>query len=259
MESTIPVFGIVWDPDDGGLYWVDLTNTLRIEGIEAPLRVPSRNRLNREDLGDLLEAMWRSTTGTPIAAALGSDDEELQDAAVYDCWGLGRRDPRYLILLRRVMFGLQPAALDRAIYVLNSCSLNMDNFLDPTWMSMRNREGVRACFWWTVDEAVALLNRVQDEDGFGRGTFSSCIYWLLVGPEAKGNHFVELSKAATLRAAAAGQDHAAGWGLVLLVYWSGDDGPAVFRRLLAAEPALGRTEQARVAGEDLATWGRLEL
>lgn len=103
MESTIPVFGIIWEPLDDSLYWLDLTTMLRAEGVHARLQVPIAQRLDPADVEALLEAMWRSTTGTPIAAALGSDDEELQESAVYDCWGLGRRDPRYLVLLRRVM------------------------------------------------------------------------------------------------------------------------------------------------------------
>ncbi len=258
MESTIPVFGIVWDPDDSGLYWLDLTTALRADGLEVALRVPRSNRLD-DDVGSFAEAIWRSTTGTPVAAAFGSDDEELQDAAVYDCWGLGRRDLRYLVLLRRVMFGLQPAPLDRAIFVLNSCSLNMDNLLDPTWMSTSDRTEVRSYFRWTTDEAVALLDRVQDEDGFERGSFSSCIYWLIVGPEPRGDHFVELAEAATLRAASVGRLHAAAWGLVLRVYWAGDEGRAVFDRLVSKAPQLGRTEIAQTVDSDLSTWGRIEL
>jgi hypothetical protein len=259
MDSTIAVFGIVWDPDEAALYWIDLTHALRAEGIDAPLHIPAANRLDDGDLSDFVEAMWRSTTGTSIAAGLGSDDADLQDAAVFDCWGLGRRDPRYLVLLRRVMFALQPAALDRAIYVLNSCSLNMDNLLDARWMSMADRELVRATFRWTVDEAVVLLDRVQDEDGFGRGSFSSCIYWLLVGPNPRGDHFIELAEAAVLRAAAVGRLHAAGCGLVLRVYWAGNDGLDVLMRLVAAAPVLGTTSQARALGENLKEWGHIEL
>lgn len=257
-ESTVPVFGVVWDPDDGGLYWFDLTATLRSDGVDAPLHVDAANRLDNST-DDFLDAAWRATTGTPLAAALGSEDEDQQDAAVYDCWGLGRRDPRYLVLLRRVMFGLEPAAVDRAIYVLNSCSLNMDNLLDPNWMTMRARAAVRAHFTWTVDEAIDLLDRVKDEDGFGRGSFSSCIYWLLVGPEPSGDHFVELVERATLQAATAGRGHAAQWGLVLRVYWAGQDGQAVFDRLVAAEPYLGTTDLAQTVAGDLAEWGHISI
>ena len=136
------------------------------------LRIPATNRLDRRDLDDFLEAAWRATTGTPIAAALGSDADDVQDAAVYDCWGLGRGDPRYLVLLRRAMFGLRLDALDRAIHILNSCSLNMDNLARPEMDEHERPNTVRAHFSWSVNEAVAMLDRVQDEDGFERGSFS---------------------------------------------------------------------------------------
>jgi Domain of unknown function (DUF4365) len=212
-ESTVPVFGIVWDPQDGALYWTELTRILQEEGVDAPLRVPTANRLRDEDIEHFLASMWRATTGTGLAPAFGSDDTELQEAAVYDCYGLGRWDPRYLILLRRAMFGFQPDALDFAIHVLNWSSLNTDILKDPSWMSLANRQAVRAHFVWTIDEAIQLLDRVQDDDWFERGCFSLCIYWLLVGPTPAGTDFVDLVEAATLRASADGRDHAAKWGL----------------------------------------------
>lgn len=130
------------------------------------------------------------------------------------------------------MFGLQPTALDSAIKVLNYCSHNGDNFYRSKWMSEDNRTAASKHFIWTIDEAVELLDRTPDEEGFERGTFSSCIYWLIVGPHLKGSHYVELAEAAALRAAAAGREHAAKWALVLRVYWAGDEGQEVFDRLL---------------------------
>lgn len=259
MESTIAVFAVVWDPDSDELYWLDLTRTLRAGGIDARLHVPVTNRLDPGNLTLFTEAVFASTTTNPVVIALGSDDEELEEAAVFDCWALGRRNPEHLVLLRRVMFGLQPAALDSAIYVLNGCSLNMDIWLDPKWMSLKDRSTVRAHYRWTVDEAVALLERVQDEDGFQRGSFSTAIYWLLVGPDPAGDHYVDLVEAATLRAAEAGKTHAAAWGLVLRVYWAGEDGPAVFQRLLAAQPGLAASQQAQEISVNLRKWGRIEL
>ncbi|HUY50884.1 MAG TPA: DUF4365 domain-containing protein [Streptosporangiaceae bacterium] len=186
MKSSVPVFGIVWDPIGGGLYWTNLTGALRNQGINSTLQIPARNRIDTEGLEGFLDAMWRSTTGLTIALAFGSDDAELQDVAAYDCFGLGRADPRYLILLRRVMFGLHSTALDRAIKVLNYCTHNGDNAYPQNWMSEDSRATVRKHFVWTVDEAVELLDRTPDEEGFDRGAFSSCIYWLLVGPYLNG-------------------------------------------------------------------------
>ena len=69
---------------------------------------------------------------------------------------------------------------------------------------------------------------------------------------------MELVEAATLRAAASGTDRGA-WGLVLRVFWAGDEGPAILDRLVAADPTLGRTKLARRIAEDLVTWGHIEL
>lgn len=259
MESSVPVFGIVWNPVDDGLYWTNLTSTLRSEGIDATLQIVATNRIDTDALDDFLDAMWRSTTGPIIALAFGSDDAELQDAAAYDCFGLGRADPRYLTLLRRVMFGLQLTALDWAIKVLNYCSLNGDNLYRQNWMSEDNRAAVRKHFIWTIDEAVELLDRTSDEEGFERGTFSSCIYWLIVGPDFSGPGYINLVEAATLRAAATGREHAAKWGLVLRVYWAGNGGQEAFDRLLQAEPTLGQSDVARNVAQSLSDHGYIAL
>ena len=96
------------------------------------------------------------------------------------------------MVLRRVMFGLQPSALNQAIKVLNYCSHNGDNSYRARWMSEANRTAVRKHFIWSVDEAVKLLDRTSDEEGFERGSFSSCIYWLIVGPHLNDpSHYVK--------------------------------------------------------------------
>jgi len=259
-ESSIPVFGIVWDPVGGGLYWTDLTGTLRNKGLDATLQIPATNRIDTGDLADFLDAMWRSTTGPSVAHAFGSDDADLQEAAAYDCFGLGRADPTYLVLLRRVMFGLHPTALDQAIQALNYCSHNGDNAYRSNWMSEDNRTAVRNHFLWTIDEAVELLDRTPDEEGFERATFSSCIYWLIVGPHLDNpSHYVKLAEAATLRAAATGRERAAKWGLVLRVYWAGTEGPQVFDRLLRAEPSLGQSELVGLIAQGLTDHGYISL
>jgi len=259
-ESSVPVFGIVWDPADGGLYWTDLTGTLRHEGIAATLQIPATNRVDAGNIEDFLDAMWRATSGPAVALVFGSDDADLQDGAAYDCFGLGRANPAYLVLLRRVMFGLQPSALDQAIKVLNYCSHNGDNSYRARWMSEANRTAVRRHFIWGIDEAIELLDRVPDEEGFERGSFSSCIYWLIVGPHlSDSSHYVKLAEDATLRAAATGREHAAKWGLVLRVYWAGGEGPQVFDRLLKAQPSLRHSDLIGLIAQDLTDHGYIAL
>ncbi len=258
-ESTIPVFGIVWDPADGALYWLELTSLLRERGLRAPLAVPASNRLDAGGADIFLNTAQRATAGNSIAAAFGSDDSALQEAAIYDCWGFGRHDPRYLVLLRRVMFALHPYALDVAIWVLNNCSINPDIFKDQSWMTLADRRAVRQTFVWNVEEAVMLLDRVEDDDAFTRGSFSLCIYWLLVGTDANSDLYVGLVDAATRRAAETGRIHAAVWGLVLCTYWAGTDGRAAFDALVAQHPVLRDNEIARIVDADLTSFGHIEL
>ena len=63
----------------------------------------------------------------------------------------------------------------------------------------------------------------------------------------------------TLRAAATGREHAAKWGLVLRVYWAGEDGPRVFDRLLQAQPSLRHSELVRLIAQDLTDHGYIAL
>lgn len=259
FTSTVPVFGIVWDPTIEKLFWLNLTAELQSKGIDSQLRVPVEQCLEGDGEKSFLQAMWQATAGSPVAAALGSDDAEVQDAAVFDIYGLGRRDPRYLVLLRRVMFGLAPEVLDRAIFVLNQCSLNPDNILDSRWLSMEGRQLVRQQFLWSIDEAVALLDRTQDDDAFERGSFSSCIYWLLVGPEPFSPHFLELAETAALRAIQTARRTAAQWGLVLSVYWAGTDGPATFDRLTTQAPEFRGLPVVEQVREHLNEFGYLSI
>jgi len=258
LHSTVPVFAIIWDPE-GGIYWLDLTARLRTDGEDAALEIPRSNRIDIGDPAGFLMAMWQATSSDSIGAAFGSSDGDAQTSAVYDCLGLGRSDPQYLILLRRVMFGLEPSVLDHAIHVLNGCSLNMDLFLDPSWMSMANRAAVRRHFRWSTAEAVQLLERVQDEDGFERGSFSQCIYWLLVGDDPNSVHFVELVEEAALQAARIGQHHAAQWALVLRVYWAGSEGQQVFDRLVTIAPSLADGPITAQVVQQLQDFGHLSI
>jgi hypothetical protein len=59
-ESSIPVFGIVWDPAGGGLYWTDLTGTLRNEGLDATLQIPATTPTYRKR-----QRMTASASGEP--------------------------------------------------------------------------------------------------------------------------------------------------------------------------------------------------
>ena len=160
------------------------------------------------------------------------------------------------------MFGLHPVALDFAIEVLNTCSLNMDVFKTSDWMSTEQRQIVRKSFDWTVDEAVTLLGRVNDSENgyFGRTAyFGSCVYWLIVGSEPRGEKFVRLTENAVYRALSEGNLHAAAMGLMLWLYWLQDGAADALHIVLRRHPQLLTHEAVPPLVEAINTFGYFEI
>lgn len=111
-ESTIPVFGIVHDPDEDSLRWVDLSLAASTTSdgylsqlVDGPfgkeaVRVPTDNRLDL-DLAPFLEAAetaLRRQSGSHTAALL-SDDLEIVKTGIADTFAVGRHDPTAFLLL----------------------------------------------------------------------------------------------------------------------------------------------------------------
>lgn len=65
--STVPVFGIIWDPD-GGLFWVDLSGTLKREGEQARLHAPHSNILDEEGIQRFEVAVIEASLSSGSAA-----------------------------------------------------------------------------------------------------------------------------------------------------------------------------------------------
>ena len=106
MNSTVPVIGIVHDPRDGRLRWVNLTAALREDRELASVHVPDGALLDEdEQLPSLMESV-RATTRPGLPMALGSDSDDEQEAAVWDCFAIARRNADALIAVRRCFLAL---------------------------------------------------------------------------------------------------------------------------------------------------------
>ena len=171
-RSTVPVFGLVYDPSDCLLRWTDLTAYLqehpRQEGGRIP--VPADAVLNEESLGGKFAtavSKYASVGGGGIALQLLSSSE-LQAAAVFDAWALGRHDARYLILLRRLILDLQPEATRRAIVALSHAAPHPDIFwTKDNWIPPEVEAQVQSSFRWAPEEIAHMISAVED---WGRGT-----------------------------------------------------------------------------------------
>jgi hypothetical protein len=183
-RSTVPVFGIVYDPEDAGLRWGDLTGYLRAnpqhEGGVVP--IPRRATLTPSSLrGDFSATVSRytmSNDGVP-AVTLLSPSEVLQASAVWDTWALGRHDARHLIILRRVLLDLRPAALRHAIVLLSHATPHPDILSTPkNWIPPVVEREVQRTFRWTRQEIVHIFEAL-DVEGWGRGSLGQCADMLL--------------------------------------------------------------------------------
>ncbi len=182
-RSTVPVFGIVYDPKDQQVRWVDLTGYLRAHPEQKSGSVPVAGKQTL----DPVTLRGAFTNAAQAYGARGTTDlvlnlllsDPFQTGAVYDAWALSRSDPRYLLILRRFIMDLQHEPLRRAIWLLSHVGSHpgilwtKDNWIKP------EAEGLLLpSFRWSSEELVHML-RAVDHDDYGRGTLGECLDVLL--------------------------------------------------------------------------------
>ena len=106
MYSMVPVIGVVHDPKDGRLRWVNLTAALREHRELASVHVPDSALLDADEQIQVLIESVRVTTRPGLPTALGSDSGDEQEAAVWDCFAMARRDADAFVAVRRSFLAL---------------------------------------------------------------------------------------------------------------------------------------------------------
>ena len=192
-RSTVPVFGVVYDPSDRLLRWADITGHLRLHSgqEDGNILVPREQILDKSSIfGAFREAVQKygALSGGTVALNLLSNLEDLQTDAVFDAWALGRHDARYLIVLRRLILDLRPIAVRKAIALLSHATPHPDIFwTKKNWIPQEIEEQVRPTFRWTPQELSHML-RALDSDEWGRGTLGQCLDMLIYeDPDAVTN------------------------------------------------------------------------
>jgi hypothetical protein len=182
-RSTVPVFGIVHDPNDGQLRWVDLTGYLRAhpeqEGGSVP--VVGRQTLDELTLGGAFTNAVRAygARGTTDLVLNLLSPDPFQTGAMYDAWALSRSDPKYLLLLRRFLLDLQPEATRRSIWLLSHVGSHPNIFFTKdTWIKPEAETLLLPSFRWSPEELAHMLRAVDHTD-YGYGTLGECLDVLL--------------------------------------------------------------------------------
>lgn len=182
-RSTVPVFGIVYDPADSQIRWVDLTGYLRAhpEQLDGSIPVSGRQTL------DQLSLRGAFTNAVRAYVARGAGDltlnllspDPFQTGAVYDAWALSRSDPKYLLIVRRFIVDLQTESLRRAIWLLSHVGSHPNIFwTKDNWIKPETEMQLLPTFRWSPEEIAHMLRAIEHSD-YGRGTLGECLDVLL--------------------------------------------------------------------------------
>jgi hypothetical protein len=177
--STIPVFGLVYDPDDALLRWVDLTGYLRANPGQKTGSVPVSGSDVLNDVS--LRREFKAALAVYAAGGFGAlalnllSAGPLQVGSVYDAWALGRFDVKYLIILRRLILDIKDTALVRSIVLLSHAGDHPDIFWTPdNWIPRPIQDAIVPSFRWSPEEIAHMLRAIEPED-WGRGTRGQCL------------------------------------------------------------------------------------
>ena len=234
MNSPVPVIGVVHDPRDGRLRWANLTAALREDRQLVSILVPEDASLDDDHQLQLLVESVRTTTRPGLPLGLGSANDDEQEAAVWDCFAIARRNADALIAVRRSFLALGERGRLAGLVALAFCTPHPD----VAWTKQNTLPGpiqrvVCASMRWTVPEVWQLLEMVDPETAFERGSIGQCIYMLLFeDPDCR-----RLARRTAL-AAATDAPTVAAWATALYLYLVGESGPAEWTRLCAERPEL---------------------
>jgi hypothetical protein len=178
-RSTVPVFGLVYDPDDGLIRWVDITGYLRAHPEQSGGRVPvsPRHCLDVLSLGGAFKSAVQAYAASgPGGLTLNLlTPGRLQTDAVYDAWALSRSDAKYLLIMRRFILDLELDPLRRAIFLLSHAGSH-PNILwtKDNWIPPAVEAQILPSFRWSPEEIRRMLLAVDYSD-WGYHTLGECL------------------------------------------------------------------------------------
>ncbi len=246
VDSSVPVFGIVYDDELSCLHWVNLTSELLDRPSDKHGTVDVELMLDDSTWSDFYRhAVRAAKLGGRSLLGLHSENLGQQYAAISDCFAIGRFDSRALIMLRRSLPYLPPESVEHAIYVLATCvPHHPDRFwTEDNTVPDKARSEVMRALRWTPSDAANLLKYVDNENMFGRGSIGEDIYLLLShgwGPDVD-SLFEE-----TLELAVETDDmDIALKALAIIQYQSGSNAPEVLFEIVKKYPVLFRDDRIK--------------
>lgn len=172
-ESSIPIVGILWNPDNGEMRWTNLTEHARYESTaitwqptwlycnyDEPYNpgfafFPEHQALNGSTLPrmiGLMRGFIRQTSSLSFLNLFDSDAERCFSGVVA-CWAAGHTDHRAILLLRHALLSLSGEALREAIVVLGMATDGANHY----WAE-EIKSQIRPALRWSAHEIYHLAS-----------------------------------------------------------------------------------------------------
>lgn len=182
INSPAAIVGIVRDPSDDRLRWVNLTSALRADPTQASVLVDQNAVLDDPAQVHHLRASVAATNVDRfVPVGLGSRGTADQGEAVWEAFAMSHRFAEPLIAVRRAFLSLDRTPTMDAILALSHCTPHPDiAWTKDNWLPAPIQQQVSLTFRWNFHEVWMLLTFVDPEQGMQRGSLGQCILMLLL-------------------------------------------------------------------------------
>jgi hypothetical protein len=236
--STVPVFGVVFDPERDELFWANLTHWLRTHSDAAlPKSIPvsQDNTLTADTLPAFLQEArtFLLASRFPEAFAITKADSSEQLSTIFDLFALGRRNAAPLLFIRAILDDLLDTSFSAAVDVLTLCAGHGDILWShQNWLDESVRARVRRSMNWTYPELVRLLSDPEPDD-WQRGGYGQNVAALVeCGWDAERERMVERI--------VMNEDEQAAWPALMLLVHRADTGALpLYERIVPHSQTLG--------------------
>lgn len=276
-ESSVPIVGVLWNPDNSEMRWINLTAFARTDptisnwppGRRSPRTqepaegrvalLPDSQVLTAETLPGLVGQMRTYLRQSSASALLGlfDSDDQIRNNALLDCWALGRTDARAFMLLRWALPSLSSEVLLGAIIMLSHLTPQPDIFWHAgNWIPPEIEERVQLTFRWSAQEIYHMVSVVEslDEPGWERGGFGQSLWSLLIEDSSLK---ASIPAAIELAVGEAGIDVA--FRLLVIHQYLADDSLTAAEEILVKYPTLGDHHLIGELMDLIAEFGRIDV
>jgi hypothetical protein len=242
MHSSLPIAGVVYDPEDSQLRWCNISDFLHTTPLPLPSYIPvDASRLLtpatlESDFKPAYAAFHIQRVVGPALLALTSEEHTKQISALRDCFILGRSNAHVLIMIRRLLTWFEGDALRFAVVVLAHATPHPDIFFHAgNIVPQATCDLLRPHLKWSQAELSVLMHSASWEE-WHRGGQGQAVYSLLCEDPQIKQKMADLAIAALQ----AGDDDLAFTAMYLAIYWAKREGRQMYEGFIATDRRFGQ-------------------